>query len=53
MARTTVTDQPATPAEEAAKPFGASKSTLRELGQLKPKQVCAAKGFPCPSQSNP
>ena len=44
MARSTVTDQPATRAEEGAKPFGASKHTLRELGQLKPKQVRADKG---------
>ena len=44
VARSTVTDQPATRAEEGAKPFGASKHTLRELGQLKPKQVRADKG---------
>ena len=48
MARSTVTDQPATRAEEGAKPFGASKHTLRELGQLKPKQVRADKWYYIP-----
>ena len=41
VARSTVTEQPKTQATEskAAKPFGATKSSLRELTQRDAKQV--------------